>query len=263
MKTIHKIFALVMLVVGLAACEQQYQFTESIFVDPVIDTTTYTYQFDTEGFLCLDLTLYAKWVNEDDGVPYTYTALDNGTVQITGYTGHRRYITIPRLIDGMEVSVIGPNAFAGQTRLREVNLPDGLTEIGENAFSGCSNMLRIQIPESVTVIGAGAFQNNVRLTQIVFEGSSKLTTIGRFAFSGCGSVSTIELPAALTYVDRLIDLPIGLFAVGMGQVFMARMTASVAAGDMESLKEDMNYGLRQVFFSFRQFRFHRREPECR
>ena len=148
-----------------------------------------------------DLTLYAKWVNEDDGVPYTYTVLDNGTVQITGYTGHRRYITIPRLIDGMEVSAIGPNAFAGQTRLREVNLPDGLTEIGENAFSGCSNLLRIQIPESVTVIGACAFQNNVRLTQIVFEGSSKLTTIGRFAFSGCGSVSTIELPAALTYVD--------------------------------------------------------------
>lgn len=54
--------------------------------------------------------------------------------------------------------------------------------------------------------------------------------------------------AALTYVDRLIDLPIGLFAVGMGQVFMARMTASVAAGDMESLKGDMNYGLRQLFF---------------
>jgi putative peptidoglycan lipid II flippase len=53
---------------------------------------------------------------------------------------------------------------------------------------------------------------------------------------------------ALTYVDRMIDLPIGLFAVGMGQVFMARMTASVAAGDLEGLKSDMNYGLRQLFF---------------
>lgn len=54
--------------------------------------------------------------------------------------------------------------------------------------------------------------------------------------------------AALTYVDRLIDLPIGIFAVAMGQVFMARMTASAASGDFESMKEDMNYGLRQVFF---------------
>ena len=54
--------------------------------------------------------------------------------------------------------------------------------------------------------------------------------------------------AALTYVDRIIDLPIGLFAVAMGQVFMARMTASVAAGDTESLKEDINYALRQLLF---------------
>ena len=54
--------------------------------------------------------------------------------------------------------------------------------------------------------------------------------------------------AALYYVERLIDLPIGIFAVGMGQVFMARMSASAAAGDMKSLRSDMNYGLRQLFF---------------
>ena len=70
MKTIHKIFALAMLVVGLAACEQQYQFTESIFVDPVIDTTTYTYKFD-------------KWLDEYYTEPYNveflYKLDDNAT----------------------------------------------------------------------------------------------------------------------------------------------------------------------------------------
>ena len=70
MKTIHKIFALAMLVVGLAACEQQYQFTESIFVDPVIDTTTYTYEFD-------------KWLDEYYTEPYNveflYKLDDNAT----------------------------------------------------------------------------------------------------------------------------------------------------------------------------------------
>ena len=54
--------------------------------------------------------------------------------------------------------------------------------------------------------------------------------------------------AALTYIDRLIDLPIGLFAVAMGQVFMARMTSFAAEGNMEGLREDLNYGLRQVWF---------------
>lgn len=54
--------------------------------------------------------------------------------------------------------------------------------------------------------------------------------------------------AALTYVDRLIDLPIAVFAVAMGQVLMARMTRSAADGDIAGMTEDMNYGLRQVLF---------------
>ena len=70
MKTIHKIFALAMLVVGLAACEQQYQFSESIFVDPVLDTTTYTYKFD-------------KWLDQYYTEPYNveflYKLDDNAT----------------------------------------------------------------------------------------------------------------------------------------------------------------------------------------
>ena len=70
MKTIHKIFALAMLVVGLAACEQQYQFSESIFVDPVLDTTTYTYQFDK----WLD-----KYYTEPYNVEFLYKLDDNAT----------------------------------------------------------------------------------------------------------------------------------------------------------------------------------------
>lgn len=54
--------------------------------------------------------------------------------------------------------------------------------------------------------------------------------------------------AALTYVDRLIDLPIAVFGVAMGQVLMARMTRSAAEGDAEGMAEEMNYGLRQLLF---------------
>ena len=46
MKSLYKILAAACLVLGFAACEQNNNFTESIFIDPVIDTTTYTYQFD-------------------------------------------------------------------------------------------------------------------------------------------------------------------------------------------------------------------------
>lgn len=70
MKKVCKFLAAVSLVLGLIACENKVQFTESIFVDPVVDTTTYTYKFD-------------KWLEEFYTAPYNvsfmYKLDDNGT----------------------------------------------------------------------------------------------------------------------------------------------------------------------------------------
>ena len=46
MKSLYKILAVACLVLGFAACDRDQLTGESIFIDPVIDTTTYTYQFD-------------------------------------------------------------------------------------------------------------------------------------------------------------------------------------------------------------------------
>ena len=70
MKKVCKFLAAISLVLGFAACENNVQFTESIFVDPVVDTTTYTYHFDQ----WLD-TFYTKPYN----VSFMYKLDDNGT----------------------------------------------------------------------------------------------------------------------------------------------------------------------------------------
>ena len=69
MKSLYKILAVACLIMGFAACEGD-QFTESIFVDPVIDTTTYTYQFDK----WLD-----KYYTEPYNVEFLYKLDDNAT----------------------------------------------------------------------------------------------------------------------------------------------------------------------------------------
>ena len=147
-----------------------------------------------------DLTLYAKWANEEDGVPYTYVTLADGTVEIRSYTGHRRYITVPDKIENKTVSSIGDFAFTGQTRLREVNLPRGLKKIGLNAFANCSNLLTISIPDGVEEIGENTFANDSRLNSVTFGQSSKLKTIGDFAFQNCG-LFNFELPASVESVN--------------------------------------------------------------
>lgn len=147
-----------------------------------------------------DITLYARWANEDDSVPYTYVTLDDGTIEIRSYTGHRRYITIPDYIDGKVVSSIGENAFNNESKLRLVNLPRYLKIIKKNAFSDCYNLLSISIPSSVERIEERAFQNNNRLSGVVFEGNSCLTYIGDNAFSYT-SLRSIIIPKKVEYVS--------------------------------------------------------------
>ena len=133
-----------------------------------------------------DLTLYAKWANEDDAVPYTYVTLEDGTIEIRSYTGHRRYITIPDKIDGKVVSSIGDFAFDGQTRLRQINLPSGLNNIGNYSFRNCNNLTEIILPDGVKNIGEYAFQNTVRMQTVGMNSSIALESVGSFAFSGSG-----------------------------------------------------------------------------
>lgn len=148
-----------------------------------------------------DITLYANWVNEDDGVPFIYVTLDDGTIEIRSYTGKRRYITVPEEIEGKAVSSIGEFAFEGETRLREVRLPSRLRRIRTGAFAGCTNLYKIDIPASVTEIGASAFSNAVRLGTLAIPADSNLISIGDEAFKNCTKLRRVDLPASLKSVN--------------------------------------------------------------
>ena len=176
--------------------ERLYAIFDGWYYDP---QCTEEYNWYADEFSA-DLTLYANWVNEEDGIPYTYVILEDGTVEIRSYTGHRRYITIPDYIEGRIVSSIGVGAFAGQTRLREVNLPKYLVRIRDSAFYGCSNLIGMTIPDTVTEIGEKAFMDNVRMSAVIFGERSQLRTIGARAFAGLGKLRSITLPSSLEVI---------------------------------------------------------------
>ncbi len=177
--------------------ERLYAIFDGWYYDP---QCTDEYNLYSDKFVS-DLTLYANWVNEEDGIPYTYVELPDGTIEIRSYTGHRRYFTIPDYIDGKVVSSIGVGAFAGETRIREVNLPRYLVRIRDNAFYGCNNLLNIKIPDTVTEIGVKAFYDDVRLSYVAFGEGSALTKIEPYAFGGCSKLARFELPASLADVN--------------------------------------------------------------
>lgn len=177
--------------------ERLYAIFDGWYYDPY---GTEEYNWYTDKF-STDLTLYAKWVNEEDGIPFTYVELEDGTIEIRSYTGHRRYITIPDMIDGKIVSSIGEEAFKSETRLREVILPKELKRIRRSAFEGCNNLVHIDLPDTVIEIGEKAFYNNVRLSYVGIGGNSQLESIGNFAFSNCAKLQRFELPASVVSVN--------------------------------------------------------------
>lgn len=139
---------------------------ENIVFDDWYYDKGYTRVFDYDAWYTMefveDVTLYAKWVNEDDegASVYSYKTLEDGTVEITSYKGKRRYLTIPDELDGMTVSAIGISAFADNTRLREVILPKGLTDIREYAFDGVSRLRAVTFTgDSLQCIAQRAFRN--------------------------------------------------------------------------------------------------------
>jgi hypothetical protein len=73
-------------------------------------------------------------------------------------------------------------AFYGCGGLREVIIPDSVTEIGNSAFYWCKNLLEVVIPDTVTSIGDDAFDE---VLSIRYNGSeSSLTAWGARCYNG-------------------------------------------------------------------------------
>ena len=118
---------------------------------------------------------------------------------------------------------IGEYAFMGCGNLREVILPNFVSELGEGCFKECQNLRLLAIPESVKStprymaawcdslteirlpkflkkIGAHSFAYCESLKEITLP-QSKLATIENNAFSRCVSLKEIIIPESVTTLE--------------------------------------------------------------
>ena len=121
------------------------------FADPVIDTaygmmTGYTkIQFADIWDNVLKVEGYAGAypkkslkiqfdVSYTQNIDYEYSVLDNGTVEITKYTGSESKVAVPDEIDSKSVTKIGSGAFSRCAKLESITIPDSVSKIGNKAF---------------------------------------------------------------------------------------------------------------------------------
>ena len=109
-----------------------------------------------------------------------------------------RDITIP---DG--VSVLESSMFVGCSRLTTVSLPNSVTSIKESAFANCSSLMDIQIPANLTTIESRVFSGSA-ITSITLH--DNVRDVGSYAFSGCSGLTTATIGNSVTNIGSFAFL---------------------------------------------------------
>ena len=179
----------------------------------------------------------------------TYVILEDGTAEITKYTGTESEIIIPDTLKGALVTSIGPKAF--RRNYTTLSIPASIKNIDGTALSMFERVFIdpdnqyftsedgivfdkakktllhchipdkvYQVPDGIETIGKCAFAYS-SLEYINLPDS--VTTISDKAFTGCQKLKTVSLPATLKTIGdyafsdcwsmQTIDLPDNLNAI--------------------------------------------------
>ena len=133
----------------------------------------------------------------------------------------------------------GSELYLNNFLIKEIKIPNNITNINDYTFCGCRSLTSVTIPDSVTSIGEGAFRDCTNLTSIAIPDS--VTRIGEFTFSGCESLKSITIPDSVTSIGReafsgcesltSITIPDCVTSIGNGAFYGCKSLTSITIPD--------------------------------
>lgn len=154
---------------------------------------------------------------------FTYSVLDDGTVEITSYNGESGDVVIPDTVDGKSVTSIGSYAFKLRPDVTSVSIPSSVNSIGKAAFYGCSGLKDISLPEGLTNIETLTFAYCSSLTSVVVPNG--VTSIGSDAFAYCSGLTDVLIPDSVTS----IGIEAFVYCSGLSNVTVPNGVKSIGA----------------------------------
>lgn len=89
--------------------------------------------------------------------------------------------------------------FENNTWVRNIDIPEGVTDITENCFNGCK-ITHITLPAHMKSIGRKAFSENDRLASVTMP--QTLLSMGQGAFEHCYALTSIVIPDSLRIIPK-------------------------------------------------------------
>ena len=104
----------------------------------------------------------------------------NWKIAVTNSPDASGVVTIPSMIDGYPVKIVGADAFRSNTKITECVISEGVELIGDGAFQYSYSLTSISLPSTLKMIDAGAFYQCKLLTELSIPASVEY--VGRNAF---------------------------------------------------------------------------------
>ena len=115
-----------------------------------------------------------------------YIIDENGI--LIGYTGEEEVIKIP---SALKIKGIAKAAFSGNSRCKNIQIPEGVDEIQSYAFENCTELEMVTLPESLLTIGDYAFYNCIKLIGIKIP--KNVISIENDVFGNCSNLKEINV----------------------------------------------------------------------
>ena len=131
---------------------------------------------------------------------WEYYENDDGTIDITGYSGTNTHLKIPQYLDNKRVVSVGGFDEFETNRLLSVSIPEGVRQISDYAFQYCQLLEKVELPDSLEYIGQDAFIGCTWLEKITIP--DNVNYIGKFAFAYCDRLKEVNIPQSVSAVSN-------------------------------------------------------------